>query len=232
MLDILSWNIQQGGGTRVRKIIDALRQQQATIIVLSEFKNNDKGELIRQELLKHGYRFQAVTAAAKKENSVLIASKIACHTILHPNSDPVFGHNIVEIQTKAFHLMGVYLPHKKKHVLFDYIQELIKESPVPYIITGDFNSGINEIDQKGTSFWYQEAMHRFPTLNYQDAFRHFYPDERTYSWYSHQGNGYRYDHCYVHETLLPVLEDCFYLDAWREEKLSDHSPQVLRFKSQ
>lgn len=229
MLDILSWNIQQGGGSRVSSIVKALVDQAPEIIILSEYKNNDKGVKIREMLLRAGYRFQAVTAAKSQDNSVLIASKLACGVVQHPKADELYASNILEITLDAFHVIGVYLPHKKKHQLIPYIQKVIAASEKPYIIAGDYNTGINGIDQAGKSFWYEGEMKDFAVIGYYDAFRHLKGDVKEYSWFSHQGNGYRYDHTYVHESLLPIIKECRYLHTWREEKLADHSPMILSF---
>jgi len=92
---------------------------------------------------------------------------------------------------------------------------------------GDFNTDKNFIDQKGDSFWYTKELKELKKSGMVDAFRHVHGDVESYSWYSHQGNGYRYDHIYVSEELLPVIQNCDYLHRARENKLSDHSPMFL-----
>jgi exodeoxyribonuclease III len=227
MLKILSWNIQQGGGSRSMAICQALAQSGAHIIQLSEFKNNENGAFIKTQLQQAGYIFQYFTAAFSDQNSVLIASKINGEILLFPDADPVFQHNIIGVQFSAFTLLGAYMPHKKKHVLFTAVSVFIKNTTLPAILVGDYNTGINHIDQKGDSFWYQSEMVALPKLGLQDAFRHLNGNIEEYSWYSHQGNGFRYDHTYLSQDLLPVLKGCSYLHAWRENGLSDHSPMIV-----
>lgn len=227
MLTILSWNILQGGGSRLIPIINEIGKVKPSICVFSEFHNNESGSQLRYQLLRLGYRHQFVTQASKDENSVLIVSSLPCTSEVHPSSDPEYSNNILSVHFDAFSILGVYLPHKKKHVLFDFIINQIIVRDRPYIITGDFNSGINKIDQAGTSFWYEEKLMAMSKLGYKDAFRHVYGDVQEFSWYSHQGNGYRYDHTYVHDDLLPIIKDCKYMHSWREQKLSDHSPMWI-----
>ncbi|HMT54361.1 MAG TPA: hypothetical protein PKD16_08970, partial [Saprospiraceae bacterium] len=93
---------------------------------------------------------------------------------------------------------------------------------------GDFNSGINGIDQVGDSFWYEDQLKEMNKIGYIDAFRFLHGDVREYSWYSHQGNGFRYDHTYIHESLSSVIKECYYLHECREKKYSDHAPMVLK----
>ena len=230
-MKILSWNIRQGGGKRIAAISRRLASLQAEVICLSEFRNNASGQKLRSLLVGQGYRYQVVSAAAQDANSVLIASRQACDGILHASSDPVYGHALVSAHFSAFRVFSVYFPHKKKHQLFDYLLDDALLTGLPAVIVGDYNSGINHIDQKGRSFWYEDDMLRFSSLDYHDAFRHLNGDVREYSWYSHQDNGYRYDHTYVHGDLLPVVADCIYLHEWREEGLSDHSPMLLTLQA-
>lgn len=227
MFKLISWNIQQGGGTRIASIARALSKEKANCIVLSEFKNNDSGQQLRNFLMKAGYKIQLVHQAPSTINSVLIASNIPVDSRLHFDADNNFPHAIIEAVYPAFRIFGLYLPHKKKHQLFPYLLEKILEDKTPVIIAGDYNSGINHIDQQGKSFWYEEHLKKMPELGVHDAFRYLHGPIKEYSWYSHQGNGYRYDHTYVSEALLPITKRCYYLHDWRERKLSDHSPMVL-----
>ncbi len=226
MFKVLSWNIRQGGASRRSKIVDRIINFKPAIIVLSEFRNNDHGSFIRSKLLKSGYRFQTVSGAKSEDNSVLIASTLECDSNLYGDKELAFRHNIIHCEFEAFNILGAYLPHKKKHNLFEKLHD-ISQLDKPGILTGDFNTGINGVDQKGNSFWYEDDLVKFTKNGYSDAFRHIYKDKIEYSWFSHQGNGYRYDHFYISNDLLPLVKDCYYLHDWREEGLSDHSPMVL-----
>jgi len=226
LLKILSWNIRQGGGTRTNTISKALQKENAEIVVLSEYRNNDSGIRLRLNLLRMGYRFVNVSAAKSNDNAVAIFSKLPCNHFLYAQADEDYPHNVVCSEFDAFDVFGVYLPHKKKHKLFDFLLEEMPKGK-PSILVGDYNTGKNHIDQKGNSFWYTDKIVALEKLGYVDAFRHIHNDIKEYSWYSHQGNGYRYDHTYVHESLLPIVKDCYYLHSWREDGLSDHSPMVL-----
>jgi exodeoxyribonuclease III len=227
MFSILSWNIMQGGGSRYLQLVNHIAMHKPTACVLSEYHNNESGLLLRNALLRLGYRHQFVTQASSAENSVLIVSTMPCVNEYYPNADPIFANNILAVHFSAFSIIGVYLPHKKHHVLFDFIIDLVKKSSRLYIITGDFNSGINGKDQVGNSFWYEDKLMALQKNNYQDAFRYINGDVDEYSWYSHQCNGYRYDHAYVHEALLPIISDCKYMHECRISKISDHSPMWI-----
>jgi len=198
----------------------------AQIVVLSEFRNNKSGDLISKHLLKAGYKFQNISGSVGSSNSVAIFSMIECTHHLYPDCDPEYAHNVIASEYEAFTVYGMYLPHKKRHVLFDFLIEEANKG-LAGIMVGDFNTGKNYLDQAGNSFWYTDKLIELESTGYKDAFRHVHGDIKEYSWYSHQKNGYRYDHTYIHKAIVPIVKDCYYLHEWREDKLSDHSPMVL-----
>lgn len=226
MIKIIAWNIQQGGGSRVLEIVDALVQSKATIICLNEFKNNDKGLKIRTSLLKAGYLHQQVSGAHSNENSVLTASKMAFGGSIFSTPSESYPNNIIQADFGVFKLYNMYLPHRKKHDLFKLLFEEIK-TVKNAILVGDFNSGKQYIDQKGNSFMYAEYFDQFEKEDYVDFWRHIHKDRAEFSWFSHQGNGYRYDHIYGHQSLTPIIKSCQYLQEWRLQKWSDHAPMEL-----
>ena len=44
---LLAWNIRQGGGTRLSRIIAAIVQHEADVLVLSEYCGGESGERLR-----------------------------------------------------------------------------------------------------------------------------------------------------------------------------------------
>ena len=98
---------------------------------------------------------------------------------------------------------------------------------MPCVIAGDLNSGINGLDQKGNSFWYEDDLKTLDKKGIKDVFRIINGDVKEYSWYSHQENGYRYDHFLADEKLIPVIKSCYYEHSVREAKISDHAPMIL-----
>jgi len=209
MLNILSWNIQQGGGSRVHSIIKYILKKKPQLVVLNEFKNNANGATIRTKLLQQGYLHQVVSNATPDLNSVLIASKLPGNSHLFAKEELVFPQSMLKLSLEVFDVYGVYFPHKKKHNCFEVLIEDL------------------QIDQKGDSFWYENHLFKMEEMGYMDAFRLIHEDKKEYSWFSHQGNGYRYDHTYISVALKPLVKDCFYDQQAREEKLSDHAPMFL-----
>lgn len=225
-IKILSWNIQQGGGTRIKQILAYINYSSFDIITLSEFQNTNKGTAIRKYLLEQGFAFQAVSRNNSSKNSVLIASTIPFNSTIYKDIDPEYSENIILAEFAEFRLFACYLPHKKTHQLFDHLIDVANRG-LPCIIAGDLNSGINGLDQKGKSFWYEDDLLTLDRNGIIDIFRVKNGAVKEYSWYSHQGNGYRYDHILADEKLIPVISACYYEHAVREAKISDHSPMIL-----
>jgi exodeoxyribonuclease III len=207
-------------------ILRFIGQQNALVLVLSEFRNNESGALLRTKLLEMKYTFQFVSHTEPDTNSVLIASRLPCNSRLFTQPSLEHAHSVIAADFDAFHLYGMYLPHKKKHQLFPLLQEEIKTKR-PALMMGDFNTGKQFIDQKGDSFWYSDELIKLEQAGMVDAFRHVHGDVEAYSWFSHQGNGFRYDHIYASNELLPIIKQCDYVHSAREQGLSDHSPMIL-----
>jgi len=217
----------QGGGSRIQKILSSIKNAAPTIVIFSEFHNSESGNTIRHNMLRLGYLHQVVGPINGSINTVAIFSKLPCNTAQFPNCDENFPHALVKAEFDLFNVYGVYFPHKKKHKLFEFLTNEELDDAKPSIVAGDFNTGKNYIDQKGNSFWYTDQLLTFEEKGYVDAFRLKYGETKEFSWYSHQGNGFRYDHTYISESLAPIVSDCYYLHKLREEKQSDHSPMVL-----
>ena len=226
-MKILSWNILQGGGRRLGDIILSIKNHNPDILVLSEYRNGKTGAALRSKLEKEGFIHQYYTGIEKSVNSVLIASRVPCQFKNFIDQIEIFPENIIAAEFDQFVLYGMYLPHKKKHNLFDFLLTQIQESTKPCILAGDFNTGINFIDQKGSSFWYSEYLLKFIQNKYIDAFRFVNDDLKEYSWFSHQGNGFRYDHIWCHVDLLQYINDCNYSHEERIARISDHSIMLL-----
>ncbi len=221
-MKIVSWNIRQGGGTRIRGILRKIKEHDAEIVILSEFQNGKRGDEIKVGLDKLGYNYIGTTQARSRLNSVVIASKFKSDFTSFENEIEDFPQSILQMNLDDLVVYGVYLPHKKKHQLFPFLFDRIV-SQQNVVIAGDYNSGINGLDQKGSSFWYEDELKKLISIGYTDAFRVVNGMKEDYSWYSHQGNGYRYDHSWMNISLAKKIISCDYDHDSRISKLSDHS---------
>jgi len=63
-----------------------------------------------------------------------------------------------------------------------------------------------------------------------DAFRLQSPSTTEYSWVAPNGDGYRFDHCFVPSGYAQRVVSCSYVHETRERRLSDHSALVLEIE--
>src|SRR5437764_9125041 len=74
-LRLLAWNIRQGGGTRLSRIIAAIAQHEADVLVISEYRGGESGERLRAALAAAGYAHMTGATPPAGGNGVLIAAR-------------------------------------------------------------------------------------------------------------------------------------------------------------
>ena len=114
------------------------------------------------------------------------------------------------------------------------------------VVLGDFNIAPREHDvwsskqlQKvvsHTPIEIEKLTNLYESLDWEDAIRHFVPDEeKCYSWWSYRNRdwkksnrGRRLDHIWVTQPLAKKLKSYQILDQYRDlEKPSDHVPVII-----
>ncbi|MCC7301286.1 MAG: endonuclease/exonuclease/phosphatase family protein [Bacteroidia bacterium] len=230
-MKILTWNIRHGGGTRVNEILEVLsgKYAETAIVVMSEFRSNTQGGRIRQHLKKAGYVYQFAPEAGEKTNTVLVASRLELNFSVYPRLG-IHSHRVVGAEGTDFQVYACYFPQQdEKKQVFEFLLQEIQDGPdKPVIITGDINTGKHYIDEEGATFFHSAYLEKLEATGMLDAFRHFHPDAREYSWYSNRAkNGFRIDHFFVSANLKDRVFSCLYSHEEREKKISDHSVMML-----
>lgn len=165
---IITWNLQHGGGKRIGGIIEALRSYSANVIVLSEFRSNPPGGMLRGELEGMGYLFQAAPPAVARSNTVLVAAREPFEALTFPGemSDPELGDFSTSVLLARFpdlNVFGLYLPgEERKRPVYGFLLNL----PAEYLesdslLIGDFNTGRHHLDEAGATFM---SAHQFEEL--------------------------------------------------------------------
>lgn len=225
---ITTWNLQHGGGSRIKRILSTLGELKTDILVLTEFRNNADGNQIKIGLAHMGFPNLYVTESEPKLNSVLIA----CRESYTSQTFPELGNHsqrVIKVATKNFTLFGTYFPGKdeKKHI-FDFLVKYTTKNPnEKIIITGDINTGKHYIDEEGATFFHTDYLVKLEQLGYVDAWRHVHGTKKEFTWYSNIGNGFRLDHFFVHWELKSNVKNCYYNHQARLDKISDHSLMTL-----
>jgi len=156
---------------------------------------------------------------------------------------------VLELDYGRFILFNVYFPNGQRddqrlrykldfyRDFFEYTDAL-KAAGRSLIITGDFNTAHNEIDlrhpkaneqRSGFLRIERDVLDDIVSRGYIDTFRHLYPEEVRYSWWSYRFNarksnaGWRIDYFFVSRDLIDngVVRDAFILDQIQG---SDHCP--------
>ena len=176
MLTITTWNIRHGGGSRLQQITAVLDgYSNSDVLVITEYRPNKNGKAIRAFLEEKGYGHQFATVTEEKKNGVLVASRLEFEaktdTRLAEHS-----HRVAKVQFEGFTLYGCYFPQQKeKQKVFDYLIDECANSDRS-IITGDINTGLHFIDEKGKSFYCADALHELNQAM-PDAYRHLHGEK-------------------------------------------------------
>jgi exodeoxyribonuclease-3 len=241
-LRCLNWNIRNPSLQRAMKQMEWLERNNFDIIVLTEVKLSQGCTYIRDRLSSLGY----TTVFPKPENGdygVILAikrgfkeiPKISIDFLSYRVAFAVCNFSGIDVL-----VVGTYIPiwkDEKKKIFLKSFEKLISNEDLKkkfsnWIILGDMN--ILEPNHSPSYPLYKEYEFFYDSFGKQkfvDAFRFFHPNDKEYSWFSRENNGYRFDHIFVSEKMLSVLKSCFYTHDVRLEKLSDHSAMHLELHS-
>ena len=95
-----------------------------------------------------------------------------------------------------FRLLGIYMPNLLAKILYwdALIAALSSPSAKRALAIGDFN----KCRAYDATAHYMDAIEQ---IGFRDRWRHRYPDQREYSWFSTRNNGFRIDHAFLSQEL-------------------------------
>ena len=232
-MKVFSWNIRHGGGTRITEILAELeRHADSDFIVLTEYRNNENGLLLKKKLTHLEFVNQHSPNVEAKVNSVLIAAKYSVSFEEFPELQS-HQHRVVSARWKDTHIVGTYFPQKKEKArVFDFLSDLVKSSHIEttLIIAGDMNTGVHFEDETGKSFYCSKDFIQLKKEGLTDAWRLKNTENTEYTWYSNHGNGFRIDHFLISSHCNYLVNACYYLHGPRINKISDHSQMILELR--
>src|ERR1700745_3977021 len=108
---LLTWNIRQGGGSRLPRIADSLKRHDAAIVGLSEYLGGRSAPGLCAALHALGYRHATTVVPPPSCNGVLVAAR-----------RPFCGHGAVDMRLPEpyrmvsvdfarFRLVDIYMPN-------------------------------------------------------------------------------------------------------------------------
>ena len=247
IMKLISWNVNGLRACEGKGFSDIFKSLDADFFCLQETKMKE-GQL---DLQFEGYTSYWNYADKKGYSGTAIYSK---HTPLSVSSGiGIDEHDhegrVITLEMEQFYLVTVYVPNSQDGLkrldyrmqweddFRAYIQKLDSKKPV--IFCGDLNVAHEEIDLKNpksnrkNAGFTDEEREKFSTMlgcGYIDTFRHIYPEQVTYSWWSYRfqarqkNAGWRIDYFVTSERLATSIADAkIHTDIMG----SDHCPVEL-----
>lgn len=223
---LLTWNILHGGGPRrVPEIVLTLLEHDADVIALSEYRASMGGQ-IRAILAQHGWAHQLCTDPPPRTNGLLLASRFPIERI--QTSPPPSPQRFLAAQTGGLDVVVVHIPEERhstrkpaawRHLLGQ--ARALRDRDT--VVIGDYNTGRHRLDEAGSTFTCTALLGKLATMGYVDAWRSLNPVAQEFTWFSHEGGGFRIDHAYLSPSLAGRLLGARYSHVERKARLSDHS---------
>jgi exonuclease III len=226
---LLTLNIQHGGGARVGRLTEFIASQSPDTVILTEYRENDRGKSIRRDLLSQGYAWQAASSVDPKANCVYIASKQQFGTTT-PDHDPAMeSHRVLVAHFAGFDVVGVYFPQAEaKRQVFDHLRaRVLPKIGEAGVLIGDFNTGKPFEDEVGNTFACAECFSDLLSSGLIDSWRKRNAETREFSWFSKAGHGFRVDHALCTPAFDSSIRSIGYLHQCREDGISDHSALLV-----
>ena len=198
---------------------------------LSEFRESATSQSIAKHLHDLGLKHQLTTvdASDRGRNYLCLASRDRLEA--QPASGILASSGRwLHAKTESMDVILVHVPNRsaEKWQFHDgVVARFAGLKGRPAICFGDTNTGKPNLDDETNFFNGQEAewFQRINDAGWVDVWRQRNPEGREYTWYSHQGNGFRLDQLFASrgfaDSISNVQHD--WGDGGRDAKLSDHA---------
>lgn len=247
-MKLISWNVNGIRASVKKGFVEKLNDLDADIFCVQETKAQvDQTAEALAEV--EGYHLYSHHAVKKGYSGVSVLSRQEALNVT--TGIGIEEHDqegrVIALEYQDFILVNVYVPNSGSGLkrldyrsewdvaFLGYLKELEKKKPL--IVTGDFNVAHQPIDlarpksnYNKTSGYTQveiDGMDAFQNAGFVDTFRHLYPEEIKYTFWSvrfgarAKNVGWRIDYFLISPSLLPQLNDAFILT---EVMGSDHCP--------
>lgn len=245
-MNIISWNVNGLRAVMTKGFESFFLNQDADIFCIQETKM----QYDQWEHKFEGYYEYFSDAEKKGYSGTAVFTKIKPIQVSY-GIDGKYNDEgrIITLEFSDFYLINSYTPNSKEGLarlpyrmifeddLRNYMAKLDKIKPV--ILCGDLNVAHNEIDIKNPKSnrmnpgFSDEERNKFSELldfGFIDTFRHLYPTEIKYSWWSYRFNarannaGWRIDYFVVSKRYMKNVIDA---KIYNEIEGSDHCPVSL-----
>jgi exodeoxyribonuclease III len=247
-MKLISWNVNGIRAIMNKNFAQAVHEMNADVLCLQETKAQPEqvAEAIKSI---NGYHVYANSAERKGYSSTAILSKTKPLSVTHDMDMPEHDNEgrVITAEFETFYLVTVYTPNSGSELLrleyrqqwdADFLKFLKKlEAKKPVLVCGDLNVAHRDIDlanakanyNKYAGYMQQEidGMDNYIKADFVDTFRHFYPEQIKYTWWSYRAGarernvGWRIDYFLASKSFMPNIKDAFILNEYHG---SDHCP--------
>jgi exodeoxyribonuclease-3 len=247
-MKIISFNVNGIRAITQKSFLEDMRAVNPDIICLQETKASVEQVKEAVKTLE-GYEVFANEAAKKGYSGTAILTKTSPVSVSYDMQ--IEQHDgegrVICAEYDSFFLVTVYVPNSGSELArLPYRQEWDRdflrylkslEANKPVLVCGDFNVAHRAIDLSNPKANYNkyagymqeeiDGMDNFQQAGLKDTFRHFYPEQVKFSWWSYRAGarqrniGWRIDYFLASEHFLPAIKDAFILN---EVLGSDHCP--------
>ena len=238
-LRLISWNVNGLRAVLKKDFFDSVQAMDPDILMLQETKLQEDQRTKAMTEFDPYENYWAYSTVKKGYSGTAAYTRLTPNSVTTDFGRPEFDGEgrVIQMDFDAFTLFNVYFPNGQMSDerlqykldfydwLLDHAENLRKEGR-GIIMTGDFNTAHNEIDLKnpgpnskrsGFLRIERDVLDRMIDMGYVDTFRHFYPEEVKYSWWSYRFNarknnaGWRIDYFFVSQDLLDkgIVKDAF-----------------------
>ena len=238
-LRLISWNVNGLRAVLKKDFFDSVQAMDPDILMLQETKLQEDQRTKAMTEFDPYENYWAYSTVKKGYSGTVAYTRLTPNSVTTDFGRPEFDGEgrVIQMDFDAFTLFNVYFPNGQMSDerlqykldfydwLLDHAENLRKEGR-GIIMTGDFNTAHNEIDLKnpgpnskrsGFLRIERDVLDRMIDMGYVDTFRHFYPEEVKYSWWSYRFNarknnaGWRIDYFFVSQDLLDkgIVKDAF-----------------------
>ncbi|MDI6902096.1 MAG: endonuclease/exonuclease/phosphatase family protein [Anaerosomatales bacterium] len=173
-MDIIAWNIQWGGKSRLDAIESELVKRSPDVIVLGEYVRGATGPLI-DRLSAHGWVHHLIPDPPERRGGVAIVSRLPFECQPAPAGiSEVYRYAAVRIPSAGIELRGIYAPLQGdpyQEFWESLLESLAAESDGPVLVLGDLNACLPHVDTRASSLFSARYFKRLPASGYTDLWR-------------------------------------------------------------